>query len=477
MLRFKYFIAFSALAMLTSCGGGGSSGGGGGSGGTNETVSFSSPRTLSITESRGTSETRVLLDISASSSRGSGITYTIEPGKDSALFSFLATGRPASLILNNAVSFETPRDADRNNVYEIDVRASSATGASATQSILITVTNTSEGLVVRTLTTLSNAANARINHLPSTNELLVVSASGNIQRISAQTGAQIASAQMPLAAGGTVLDIAADNLAFRGGAFFVLAREGTLLSLLYVDAASGARRTLWSATLSADVVASLGMFGSDVLLAIGDAGDRNAAQNPADLRGNVIRMQTLGLFADPSSITVTPVTVGTGLRAPLFSPDREVRDWVMDRGERFNELNQPNFPPVSGLPNYEWPIRDGLVDGPGFSGTVTGGRATPRTVQEIGLNNAGRWIAAAESFQADGWRGVWIFADDRGNLWTWDRLADAPFELRNLDFGLTDVGPARSFVAMDQGNTATNGIAPIFMLRADGALLVAEVQP
>lgn len=475
MLRIKHFFPFIALA--SACGGGGSSGGGGGgTGGTNETISFSNPRNSSFIESRGTTETRVVLDIRASSSRGNTLSYTILPGKDAALFAFLATGRAASLVFLEPVSFETPRDADRNNVYDVDVRASSATGASATQSIQITVTNSSEGLVVRTLTTITNAANARFNHLASTDELLVVSASGNIRLLSAQTGAQIATAQMPLAAGGTVLDIAADNLAFRGGAFFVLAREGSLLSLLYVDAATGARRTLWSASLSGDVVASLGMFGSDVLVAIGDGGDRNAAQDANDPRGNVIRMQALGMFADPSSITVTPVTMATGLRDPLFSPDREVRNWVMDRGERFNELNQPNVPAVFGRPNYEWPIRDGLVDGPGFAGTVSGARAAPGLVHEIGVNDAGRWTAAAENLQGEGWRTVWIFADDRGNLWTKDRFSEAPFEKRNLDFGLTDVGPSRAIVAMDQGNPGTSGVAPIFMLRADGTILVADLQ-
>jgi hypothetical protein len=230
---------------------------------------------------------------------------------------------------------------------------------------------------------------------------------------------------------------------------------------------------LWSATFNAEVSGSLGMFGSNALVAISDAGDRNAAQDAANLRGSVLLMQTQGIFADPSSISVTPAIIAKGLRSPRYPSDSDVRDWVMDRGERFNELNQPNFPPVTGQPNYEWPIRDGLVAGPGFTGTPPGGLAQPRLVQEIVANQVGLWLDAAESMQGLGWTGAWVFSDDRGNLWTWDRNNDGPIERRNLDFGLTDVGPARAFTSMAQ---STLGTRPIYLLRTDGAILVARVE-
>lgn len=475
MFKFKRFVAVSALALLAACGGGGSSSGGGsggGWGGTSGNPAFTTSGTFSLVETRGNTESRVIVDINASSPGGTPVTYTILPGKDADQFAFLATGRPASLIFLRPVSFETPRDTDRDNVYEVDVRATNAVG-STTQTVRVTVTNSNEGLVVSTLTTVADVAGGHILYLAPNDQLLVVGANGRLARLSAQTGASVSTAQIPLAAGGTILDTVVENIDFRGGSFFALAREGSLLSLLYVDVTTGARRTLWSATFTTDVSASLGMLGNNALVAIGDAGNRDAAQAAADLRGSVVLMQTQGLFADPSSISVTPAIIAKGLRSPRYPTDADVRDWVMDRGERFNELNQPNFPPVTGQPNYEWPIRDGLIAGPGFAGTPPGGLARPRLVQEIVANQVGPWLDAVENMQGLGWTGAWIFSDDRGNLWTWDRNNDGPIERRNLDFGLTDVGPARAFTSMTQSNLGT---LPIYLLRNDGAILVARVE-
>lgn len=472
---FRGAAALAAAIFLVSCGGGGSSGGGsgGGGGGTGgaATPSFTSASAISFVETRGNVDTRVLVDIAATSSGGSAITYSILPGKDANLFAFLATGRPASLIFTEAVSFETPRDTDRNNVYEVDVRATNAAG-STTQTIRITVTNSNEGLVVSNLTTVANVAGGSLMYLSPTDELLVTGANGRLVRLSAQTGTTVSTAQIPLAAGGTILDTAVEDINFRGGSFFALAREGTLLSLLYVDITTGARRTLWSANFPTEVSATLGMLGNNALVAIGDGGNRDAAQAAADLRGSVVLMQTQGLFADPSSITVTPAIIAKGLRSPRYPSDGDVSNWVMDRGERFNELNQPNFPPVTGQPNYEWPIRDGRVAGPGFAGTPPGGLATPRLVQEIVPNDVGLWLDAAENMQGLGWTGAWVFSDDRGNLWTWDRNNDGPIERRNLDFGLTDVGPARAFTSLTQSTVNSR----IYLLRTDGAILVARVE-
>lgn len=352
------------------------------------------------------------------------------------------------------------------------MRATNAVG-STTQTVRVTITNSNEGLVVNTLTTVADVAGGHILYLAPNDQLLVVGANGRLVRLSAQTGASVSTAQIPLAAGGTILDTVVENIDFRGGSFFALAREGSLLSLLYVDVTTGARRTLWSATLSTDVSASLGMVGNNALVAIGDAGNRDAAQAATDLRGSVVRMETQGVFSNPSSITVTPVIIAKGLRSPRYPTDADVRNWVMDRGERFNELNQPNFPPVTGQPNYEWPIRDGLVAGAGFAGTPPGGLAAPRLVQEIVANQVGPWLDAVENMQGLSWTGVWVFSDDRGNLWTLALNDNGPIERRNLDFGLTDVGPARAFNSMTQ---STLGTLPIYLLRNDGAILVARVE-
>jgi cadherin domain-containing protein/cadherin-like protein len=72
------------------------------------------------------------------------LTYTILGGADAALFSI----DPASGVLTFTVppDFETPTDADANNIYEVVVQVSDGNGGVDSQLVLVTVTDIQEGM-------------------------------------------------------------------------------------------------------------------------------------------------------------------------------------------------------------------------------------------------------------------------------------------------------------------------------------------
>ncbi|MEM7311514.1 MAG: cadherin repeat domain-containing protein [Planctomycetota bacterium] len=77
---------------------------------------------------------------------GSGISYSISGGTDSALFDVDAT--TGELTFVSAADFEVPTDANRNGIFEVEVMASDSDGHTATQVIEVTVTDVAETFVV-----------------------------------------------------------------------------------------------------------------------------------------------------------------------------------------------------------------------------------------------------------------------------------------------------------------------------------------
>lgn len=123
----------------------GCSGGGGGSSAPavpgNSAPIISSSATPSIAEN-GTAG----FTVTATDSNGDAIRYAIAGGADQSLFSINATTGVVSLLA--AQDFELPRDANRNNVYELVITASDATSAS-TQNVQVSVTNVAGRIATR----------------------------------------------------------------------------------------------------------------------------------------------------------------------------------------------------------------------------------------------------------------------------------------------------------------------------------------
>ncbi|KLI63420.1 cadherin repeat domain-containing protein [Aurantiacibacter marinus] len=475
MTNAKFRAGVAGVCLVLAGCGGGSSGSGtrsnGGGGAANVAPSFTSPSTVSFIESQTFTDDRAVVQLSAADPDSGSLVFSFVAGKDAALFSFV--NAPGRIAFNQAPSFETPRDANGDNVYEVDVSVSDGM-ATTRQSLRITLTNSTENLLFSEVAT-GLGANGRIAYLPDEDRILVVDEQGNMARVDARTGAITRAANRIAFGGGRIIDMAADQLSTNNEKFHVLASDGSHVRLLETRYDTGATTLIWEYRSPAPIEASIGLRGSQVLVALGDAGSAAAAQDPDDPRGNVILMAQGSTTANPGVIINIPVTVGWGLHDPIFPLAGNIGDWTIDRGERFNEISQGGFELSQSRANFEWPIRDGLTN-VGFAGTVQGDRVAPRIVQEIGVGGAGRWLDAADSLQGDGWFGVWVIGDANGNIWTWDRNNSGPLELRNVDFEITNPAATRAFVSIDEGDFDVGTAIPIYMLRADGRLFKADLQ-
>ncbi len=77
---------------------------------------------------------------------GATLTYSISGGADAALF--MIDADTGVLLFNTAPDFETPTDADADNVYDVAVQVSDGLGGTDTQAIAVTVTNVNEAPVI-----------------------------------------------------------------------------------------------------------------------------------------------------------------------------------------------------------------------------------------------------------------------------------------------------------------------------------------
>lgn len=475
MFKFKRILAVAALAMLAACGGGGSSGGGGtggGGGGTaNRPPSFSGSTSFTFVEQAFNDPPRVIVQLAASDPDGDPITFGIQGSKDGGLFSFV--GAPGALAFQQPPSFETPRDANGDNIYEVDVTASDGTNT-VTRTLSIQVTNSLEGLSITQVATGLGQGRA-LQYLDATNELLVVNDQGRIFVLDAATGNIRSSTLAGLTAFSEVLAIAVDSLAFRDGNFFMLIREQSFLFLLYVNVADGSRTILWGAQPGGVPDGSLNIVGNVAMVGVSDGGNAAAAQDPNDIRGNILAMDPSGDPADPANFSVTARTAAWGLRAPLLPMAEGMRGTsVIDRGANFNEYNEANFALNQRNANFEWPLRDAFAN-LSFNGAVTGTRIEPRFAQELGSRGAGRWISAASGLQANAWLSLVLLGDDNGNIWTASRFDGPGLELRNLDFRTAGLG-SEPIVAMDDGDVNVGIRNRIWMLDRAGTVYVADVQ-
>jgi hypothetical protein len=85
------------------------------------------------------------------------VSWSLNGGRDAAWFSLGAAGE---LAFSAARDFETPQDSDRDNVYEVVVRATDAVGNAAEQALAITVSDINEapdGLVLKGASIAENA--------------------------------------------------------------------------------------------------------------------------------------------------------------------------------------------------------------------------------------------------------------------------------------------------------------------------------
>jgi len=97
---------------------------------------FTSSSSFSAAENMATSETAATIRVSESS------TVTISSGADAARFNISRSETNTAIIkFNSSPDFEAPADSGGNNVYDLTLTATDASGNAGTQSITITVTD------------------------------------------------------------------------------------------------------------------------------------------------------------------------------------------------------------------------------------------------------------------------------------------------------------------------------------------------
>lgn len=110
---------------------------------TNYVPTFTSPGLFAVAENRLLAATLTASDLNSDT-----LTYAISGGADQALFSIDAVSGAISFLA--APDFETPGDADQNNVYALDVSVTDGIGNAVTQSITIGITDVAEpGLTIK----------------------------------------------------------------------------------------------------------------------------------------------------------------------------------------------------------------------------------------------------------------------------------------------------------------------------------------
>ncbi|WP_227814678.1 cadherin domain-containing protein [Nitrogeniibacter aestuarii] len=115
---------------------------------TNDAPTITSGATTNAAENQTGATTVTASDVDV----GDTLSYSIIGGADQALFSINSS--TGVLTFNSAPNYESPSDADTNNVYEVTVQVSDGNGGTDTQAISVTVTNVNE---TPTLVSLSNS--------------------------------------------------------------------------------------------------------------------------------------------------------------------------------------------------------------------------------------------------------------------------------------------------------------------------------
>ncbi|MCW4460453.1 PQQ-dependent sugar dehydrogenase [Sphingomonas sp. BT-65] len=135
-------IALVVMLGLTACGG---NGGGGTPTPTPTPVNAAPVFTSAATASVAENGTGVQYQAAATDANGDAITFSIAGGADAARFGITTGG---ALSFSAIPNYDLPADANGDNIYEVQLRASDGT-LSNTLNLQITVTNSVEGIRVR----------------------------------------------------------------------------------------------------------------------------------------------------------------------------------------------------------------------------------------------------------------------------------------------------------------------------------------
>ncbi len=175
----------TVIGLLAACSGGG--GDGGASSGPppvpNSPPSFSSPTSVKVDENIDT----VIYTATASDPEGGTLTYEVTGGADASAFRIGASS--GELSFDTPPDFDTPGDADGNNIYDVAISARDPAGAIATLSLAVEVENITDAVQLRRVGSGFDQS-LFLAGLPDTSgRVLVVEKTGRIRLLDPETGA------------------------------------------------------------------------------------------------------------------------------------------------------------------------------------------------------------------------------------------------------------------------------------------------
>jgi glucose/arabinose dehydrogenase len=500
-----FAIASAAMLTLTGCGGG--STGPAPPPTTNQPPTFTSPATLSVVEGSG----GTIYTAAATDPEGSAISFSIAGGTDAARFSLGAGG---ALSFVTAPDFEAPGDADRNNVYQVQLAAFDGT-SSATLSLAVTVTDNATGAFrVRRVGT-GFAQPLYLAGVPDTSgRVFVVEQGGRIRILNPATGAIAATPFLDVSASissggerGLLGFVPAPDFATSGTIYIYVTNPAGDTEVRRYRTQAGNRDVIDPA--SADLILTFTQpfanhnggwmdFGADGLLYIGSGdggsgGDpQNNAQNLTNLLGKILRIDVASdaFPADPNrdyaipsgnsfSAPNAPEIFAYGLRNPFRSSFDRVSGalYIGDVGQ--NAIEEIDLIPqgVAGL-NFGWARLEGTQT---FNGTPPAGATPPVTEYGHGTGpRQGNSVTGGYVYRGpvEALQGQYIFGDFvRGAIWSLpvasfvqgQTVNSSQFVVRTQDFapaGGGAIGNVASF-GVDRANN-------LYIVDFDGEIFVIE---
>ncbi len=509
----------SLMALMTGTLAACSSGGGGGGGGatpppvtpapTNRTPVFTSPASASVPENTSA----IAYFATATDADNNPLTFSISGGADRAEFSLSGSGALSFVSLK---SFAAPTDADRNNIYLVQLTVSDGT-ASATLDLAVSVTSTaSGGFQVRRVATGLNAP-LYLTGLPdSTGRVLVVEKGGLVRIVTPSTGAIAATPFLDIT--GTIstdgerglLGFAlAPDYGVSGTVYAFVTNPAGTIEVRKYQAATGTRDRIDATT--ADVIISIPHpgfnnhnggwldFGPDgnLYLGVGDGGGSGDpagnAQNPNALLGKILRIdpardsypadaqRDYGIPATNPFATSggAPEIWALGLRNPFRAGfDRTTGNlYIGDVGQ--SAIEEIDLVPAgaNGL-NFGWNLREGTEP---FAGGAVGGAFT-LPVAEYGHGTGafqGNSVTGGYVYRGpvSALSGQYIFGDFvNGNIWSvpvslltqGQTLASSNFTARRTAFtpAVGTINNIASFGLDQAGN--------LYIVDYDGEIFVVE---
>lgn len=463
----------------------------------NQAPVFSSPATANVTENA-----QLSYQAQASDADGDSITFSISGGADASLFTIDAAG---NLQFNVPPNFELPSDADRDNVYRVNIAANDGQ-SSGTVNLSITVTNDREGIAVRRIVSGLDQP-TYIAPIPGDDDVFVIEKGGRILRLDPDTGQQTdvrTLANISAAGEGGLLGIAMPSDYQANGFIYVFVTNsaGSIEIRRFTEAGveppqgSASLLTIPHPNFTNHYGGWIG-FGPDDLLYIatgdgGGAGDPD--DNAQDVNSRLGKILRVAINPDPFA-GATPVyflippgnpfangggareIYALGLRNPFRASFSGNSLLIGDVGQNTLEEVSRLATVGGGATNFGWPFLEGSstfqTGGPaGLTDPVT--EYANGTGQREGASVIGGVVydgAIVDLFAK------YVFADFiSGNIWAipvgqLDGSMIAPssnYELRNDDFE-PDVGTIDQIVAIVRSD---NG--DIYIVDFDGEIFVVE---